>query len=54
MPDDRLAHQIAFLIEADKLKQIIRRTPLVESSRLENSAEPSWHLVLTAIVRSDD
>ena len=28
--DDRLAHQIAFLIEADKLKTIIRRTPLVD------------------------
>ena len=50
MPDDRLAHQIAFLIDADKLKQIIRRTPLVDSSRLENSAEHSWHLILTAIV----
>jgi putative hydrolase of HD superfamily len=46
--DDRLARQIAFLVEADKLKSILRRTPLVDGSRLENSAEHSWHLVLAA------
>lgn len=50
MPDDRLARQITFLMEADKLKTIIRRTPLIDSSRRENSAEHSWHLVLTAMV----
>jgi putative hydrolase of HD superfamily len=50
MPDDRLGRQVAFLIEADKLKTIIRRTSLVDSSRQENSAEHSWHLVLAAMV----
>ena len=50
MPDDRLARQVAFLIEADKLKTILRRTPLVDSSRQENSAEHSWHLILAAMV----
>jgi putative hydrolase of HD superfamily len=50
MPDDRLARQVTFLMEADKLKTIIRRTPLVDSSRRENSAEHSWHLVLAAMV----
>ncbi len=50
MSDDRLARQIAFLVEADRLKTILRRTPLVDRSRLENSAEHSWHLVLTAMV----
>ena len=50
---DRLTRQIAFLIEADKLKNIIRRTPLVNSSRLENSAEHSWHLVLIVMVLRD-
>lgn len=48
--DDRLSRQIAFLIEADKLKGIIRRTPLVDSSRQENSAEHSWHLALAALL----
>lgn len=50
MPDDRLARQIAFLVEADKLKQIVRRTPLVDGSRLENSAEHSWHMILAALI----
>lgn len=48
--DERLAQQIAFLVEADKLKAVIRRTPLVDLSRLENSAEHSWHLVLVIMV----
>ena len=51
VPDlDRLGRQLAFLVEADKLKQIIRRTPLVDASRQENSAEHSWHMILTAMV----
>jgi putative hydrolase of HD superfamily len=50
MPDPRLARQVAFLVEADKLKSILRRTPLVNASRLENSAEHSWHLVLVAMI----
>ncbi|MBI4886105.1 MAG: HD domain-containing protein [Acidobacteria bacterium] len=50
MPADRLAQQIAFLLEADKLKTVIRRTPLVDASRRENSAEHSWHLVLAAMI----
>src|SRR6185369_3615766 len=49
MPDDRLAQQIAFLVQADRLKTILRRTPLIDNSRLENSAEHSWHLALAAI-----
>ena len=48
--NERLARQIAFLVEADKLKTVIRRTPLVDLSRLENSAEHSWHLVLVIMV----
>ena len=48
--NERLARQIAFLVEADKLKSIVRRTPLIDLSRLENSAEHSWHLVLVIMV----
>jgi putative hydrolase of HD superfamily len=46
----RLERQIAFLLEADKLKNVLRRTLLTDASRRENSAEHSWHLVLAAIV----
>jgi putative hydrolase of HD superfamily len=48
--NDRLTRQIAFLVEADKLKHIVRRTPLVDASRAENSAEHSWHMVLAAMI----
>lgn len=50
---DRLERQIAFLNEADKLKQIMRGTTLCDGSRFENSGEHSWHLTLYALVLSD-
>jgi len=50
---ERLEQQIAFLNEADKLKQIIRGTTLCDASRYENSAEHSWHLTLYALVLAD-
>ena len=53
MPDDRVARQLAFLAEADKLKTILRRTPITDGSRAENSAEHSWHLVLFAMTLAE-
>jgi putative hydrolases of HD superfamily len=53
MADDRLARQIAFLVEADKLKAVLRRTALIDGSRQENSAEHSWHLALAAVVMAE-
>jgi putative hydrolase of HD superfamily len=49
MSSERLARQIAFLLEADKLKAVLRRTSLVDRSRPENSAEHSWHLAVAAL-----
>lgn len=49
----RLDRQIAFLVEADKLKNTLRATTLCDGSRAENSAEHSWHLALYAMVLSD-
>ena len=46
----RIEQQLAFLVEADKLKNILRRTLLTDASRRENTAEHSWHLALTAMV----
>ncbi|KOX11381.1 phosphohydrolase [Nocardiopsis sp. NRRL B-16309] len=40
--------QLRFLLEADKLKRVLRRNLLVDGSRRENSAEHSWHLALSA------
>jgi putative hydrolase of HD superfamily len=42
----RFKQQIEFVLEVDKLKQIWRRTILVDGSRRENSAEHSWHIAL--------
>lgn len=50
---DRLAAQIAFLSEADKLKSVMRASRLHDASRFENSAEHSWHVMLYAFVLAD-
>ena len=51
--DERLDKQIKFLIEADKIKNVFRRTYNVDLSRKENSAEHSWRLALLALVLSE-
>jgi putative hydrolases of HD superfamily len=38
-----------FLLEIDKLKQIIRRTYISDGSRNENTAEHSWHVSMMAM-----
>ena len=53
MSPSRLDQQIAFLKEIDRLKSIERRTALIDRSRLENSAEHSWHLAVTALVLAE-
>jgi putative hydrolases of HD superfamily len=49
----RLDQQFAFLLEADKLKSVLRATTLCDGSRPENSGEHSWHLALYAMVLAD-
>jgi putative hydrolase of HD superfamily len=53
MSMDRLASQLRFILEIDKLKSVYRRTYLVDGTRRENSAEHSWHLALLALVLSE-
>lgn len=50
---DRLARQLAFLDEADRLKGVLRATTVMGGARVENSGEHSWHLALYALVLSD-
>lgn len=45
--------RINFVLEADKLKTIIRNTLLTDQSRFENAAEHSWHVALTALIFFD-
>ena len=45
---ERLQKQMEFIVEVDKVKQIIRQTYLADASRKEDDAEHSWHLALMA------
>lgn len=51
--NDRLTQQIQFIIEIDKLKNILRQTKLTDGSRQENSAEHSWHIAIMAIILAE-
>ena len=45
--------KLQFLILADKMKSIYRRTLLADKSRRETDAEHSWHLALMALIFAD-
>ncbi len=51
--DDRLAQQLRFVVEIDRLKTVLRQTLLTDASRQENSAEHSWHLALMAALLAE-
>lgn len=49
----RLREQLNFIIECDRMKAVIRRSPLAAADRLENDAEHSWHLALMVILLAE-
>lgn len=53
IPNQRLAQQIQFILEVDKLKNVIRRTYVSGGARRENSAEHSWQLALMAMILAE-
>ncbi|WP_035987787.1 HD domain-containing protein [Leptolyngbya sp. KIOST-1] len=53
MTNQRLQQQIAFVIEIDRLKTVLRQTQLMDGSRRENSAEHSWHLAMMTLALAD-
>ncbi|MFC1877462.1 HD domain-containing protein [Thermodesulfobacteriota bacterium] len=53
MRNSRLQKQLQFILEIDKLKKIVRQSPLADQSRKENDAEHSWHLAVMAILLSE-
>ncbi len=53
MDDPRLDAQLRFILEADQLKKVDRRGTLADGSRVENSAEHSWHLALMAMLLAE-
>ncbi|HUP23281.1 MAG TPA: HD domain-containing protein [Thermoanaerobaculia bacterium] len=50
---ERLARQLDFVIEIDRLKTVLRRTDISDGSRLENSAEHSWHISVMALLLAE-
>lgn len=50
---ERLRRQIAFITEADRLKEVFRQTIITQSRRAENSAEHSWHFALMVVVLAE-
>lgn len=50
---DRLDKHLAFLLTADRLKQVVRHNRLLDGSRQENVAEHSWHLTLMALTLAE-
>lgn len=49
----RIDRQMAFLAEAEKLRTILRATPIGDNSRQENSGEHSWHIALYALILAE-
>ena len=49
----RLADQLGFVLEVDRLKSVIRRGFVADGSRRENTAEHSWTLALMALVLAE-
>ena len=49
----RLHRQIEFIVEVDRLKEVLRRNVLTVSRRRENDAEHSWHLCLCVLVLAE-
>lgn len=48
--EERLERQLAFALEIDKLKNILRQTHLSNAGRRENDAEHSWHMALLVAI----
>jgi len=53
MDNERLRKQIEFIVEIDKLKQVLRQNVITGGSRNENDAEHSWHMAVMAILLSE-
>jgi len=48
--DEKLEKQLQFIIEIDKIKNILRKSKLFDHSRFENDAEHSWTISVMALL----
>ncbi len=50
---NQIEQTLHFIVEVEKLKNILRKTKPVGLDRYENSAEHSWHVCLSALMLKD-
>lgn len=50
---ERLKKQLDFILEADREKEIERRTLISSGKRFENDSEHAWHMALMAVLLSE-
>jgi len=50
---ERLAAQLRFVLELDRLKAVERQSLILDGLRRENSAEHSWHVAMIALALAD-
>jgi len=48
--NEKLENRLNFIIEIDKVKNIIRKSKLFDGSRFENDAEHSWTICIMALL----
>lgn len=53
METTRFEQQMAFLVELDQMKNVLRQTLLADGSRRESDAEHSWHLAMFAMLLAE-
>lgn len=53
MEKSRMERQLQFIMEADRMKSIYRRTLVADRSRRETDAEHSWHFALMAMLLAE-
>ena len=47
---ERMQEMLEFFLAIDELKSVHRKNHLANGSRVENTAEHSWHLAVAALV----
>jgi putative hydrolases of HD superfamily len=53
MNEERLERQLAFIMEIDRLKSVLRQTLTDGGRRQENTAEHSWHVATMAVLLAE-
>lgn len=53
MKNDRLNQQLAFVLEIDRLKEVVRQSYLLNGNRRENTAEHSWHIAVMGAILAE-